>query len=294
MFRNQSTILRPTQVSGYGFWSGRDVTIEFRPAAEDTGIVFVRADLPDNPRIPAVVHNRIQGPRRTTLVHRGCAVELVEHVLAALAGMNIDNCEVWVNRPEIPGCDGSSQPFVEAIINAQRVEQNAVRGVRTVNESISVGNEDSWVKAEANDDDNLHLTYILDYPYHPVIGRQTFSLVVTPESFVQDVAAARTFILKSEAEQLHKQGLGRRVQYSDVLVFDQHGPIENQLRFTDECARHKLLDMVGDFALLGCDLVGKITAYKSGHLLNAKMVFAAIHHTTLNTNEIADMFKKSA
>ena len=279
--RKQTTIDRPSQVSGFGFWSGRDVTIEFRPAPANTGLVFVRADLPDNPRVPALVHHRVQGPRRTTLVHQGCAVELVEHVLAAAFALQIDNCEIWVDRPEIPGCDGSSQPFVDALIQAGRVELNAPRPYRVVTQTIQVGDSHSWVRAEPIKVPDLELTYNLNYEC-PAIGSQSFSANVEPAVFVDDVAPARTFVLKSEADQLQERGLGRRVEYSDILVFDDNGPIENQLRFDDECARHKLLDMIGDFALIGCDLFGKFTAHRSGHYLNAKMAFAIIQNTELN------------
>ncbi len=181
--RKQTTIERPSQISGFGFWSGRDATIEFRPAAKNTGIVFVRADLPDNPRIPALVHHRAQGPRRTTLVHQGCAVELVEHVMAALHSQQIDNCEVWINRPEIPGCDGSAEPFVQALLSSGRRELDAVRAVRRVESIIRVGDEWAWVQAEPIEGDEYQLTYNLDFPDCPAIGKQSHSLTRHPREF---------------------------------------------------------------------------------------------------------------
>src|ERR1700677_4832943 len=125
--RKQRTILAPVVVKGFGLWSGRDVCLEFRPAPADTGIVFVRRDLPSQPRIAALVPNRVETPRRTTLSSGGGSVEMVEHVLAALAGMRIDNCEVWVDQAEMPGCDGSSQPFVVALESVGTQEQEALR-----------------------------------------------------------------------------------------------------------------------------------------------------------------------
>ena len=125
--RNQRTIASPAVTAGVGYWSGRDVRVEFRPAAADTGIVFVRADLPDCPRIPAVVQHRVEIPRRTALRRGKASVEMIEHIMAALAGLQIDNCELWVDQAEMPGCDGSCLPFVEAISAAGIVEQNAVR-----------------------------------------------------------------------------------------------------------------------------------------------------------------------
>ena len=270
------------------------MTVEFRPAAQDTGIVFVRADLPQHPRIPAVIHHRAQGPRRTTLVHRGCAVELVEHVMAALHGMQIDNCQIWVNRQEIPGCDGSSQPFVQAIRNAGRKEFDVPCNVRFVDSTIRVGDENAWIQAEPIETNEFQLTYNLDYPNDSVIGQQSFFATLTPETFATEIAPARTFVLTSEAEHLRRQGLGNRVQFSDMLIFGDRGPIENKLRFSNECARHKLLDMVGDFALLGSALIGKFTAYRSGHWLNAKMAFALLQRTERRQFELAEPIRKSA
>ncbi len=115
-FRYQNTIAEPVSVEGFGYWSGLDVRVEFRPAEPHTGIVFVRTDLPRLCRIPAQVTNRIEIPRRTSLRAHGFTVEMVEHVMASLAGLQIDNCEIWVNRAEMPGCDGSSRPFVDALL----------------------------------------------------------------------------------------------------------------------------------------------------------------------------------
>ena len=147
-FRKQTTIARSVSVSGFGFWSGRDITLTFCPAAASTGVVFVRSDLPGKPRIEAIVQNRINGPRRTTLVANGAAVEMVEHVLAALAGLKIDNCEVLVDRAEMPGCDGSSGAFVEALLGVEVVALDALRPVIRVQREIVVGEGESWIKAE--------------------------------------------------------------------------------------------------------------------------------------------------
>ena len=280
--RQQSTISKNTSVSGFGFWSGQDVSIEFRPAAENTGTVFVRTDQPGSPRIPAIIQNRVPGPRRTTLVYSGCAVEMVEHVMAALAGMQIDNCEVHVNRAEMPGMDGSSIAFAEALLSAGRVEQEAVKSTLTVTSEVRVGDGDSWIQASPVTSAGTIFRYQLDYPTAPAIAAQTFSTPLGMKTFVEEIAPARTFLLVEEAEQLKQQGLGSRVTYQDVLVFDESGPIDNPLRFTDECARHKALDMIGDFALSGKDLIGEFTASKSGHRLNSQMVFALMQEIVSN------------
>jgi len=262
-------------VSGYGFWSGRDIDLKFQPAEANTGIVFVRSDLPGQPRIPAVIQNRINGPRRTTLVAEGCPVEMVEHVLAALAGLNIDNCEIHANRAEMPGDDGSSKAFTDALSQAGRVELEAERKTIRVTSSIRVGDENTWIQADPVEQNQFELAYQLDYAC-PSIGTQTYQTQVTPEIFAKDIAPARTFVLLEEAEELQKKGLGQRVSFKDILVFGPDGPIDNQVRFENECARHKLLDMIGDFSLSGTDLIGKFTASKSGHRLNSQLVFALL------------------
>ena len=246
--------------------------VEFRPAPAGTGVVFVRTDLPKPARIPALVAHRIEVPRRTTLACNKARVEMVEHILAALAGLQIDNCEVAVNEPEMPGCDGSSQPFVTAIEQAGVVEQDAVREQLVVREVTRLGDENSWIEARPATAPGLSIRYRLDYGPGNAIGRQTLSINVTPQKFRAELASCRTFLLKAEADWLIAQGLGNRASLTDLLIFGEHGPIENVLRFSDECVRHKVLDVVGDLALSGCDVVGQIVAHKSGHRLNAELV----------------------
>jgi UDP-3-O-[3-hydroxymyristoyl] N-acetylglucosamine deacetylase len=270
--RRQRTLGRSVTVSGYGYWSSQDVRVEFRPATDDTGIVFVRSDLRPEVRIEATIENRVEAPRRTTLRRHGASVEMVEHVLAALTGLRIDNCEVWVSAAELPGCDGSSLPFVEALDSAGIVEQTSLRPIMMVREATWLGSRESWIEIEPATDAGLTIEYRLDFRSHPAIGQQVLSLPIRPDTFRHQIAPARTFLLKEEAQWLRSQGLALRASASDVLVFDETGPIDNVLRFPDECVRHKILDILGDFALAGCDLVGQITAHRSGHQLNAHMV----------------------
>jgi UDP-3-O-acyl N-acetylglucosamine deacetylase len=270
--RSQQTIAGAASVSGFGYWSGEDVTVEFRPALPNSGIVFVRHDLAEPKRIPARVEHRIEIPRRTTLVAEGATVEMVEHVLAALAGLAIDNCEVWVDRPEMPGCDGSSLPFVEAILAAGMCEQHEPRAWLAVTEAVRVGDENCWIEARPNSGSGLAIKYRLDYGSGNPIGRQTLHYQHRREAFAEQLAPARTFLLQEEAEWLRQQGLGTRVTCQDVIVFDDEGPRDNELRFEDECVRHKTLDLIGDLALAGCDLNASIIACRTGHRLNAELV----------------------
>jgi UDP-3-O-acyl N-acetylglucosamine deacetylase len=269
--RNERTISSPAVVDGFGYWTGRDVRVEFRPAAPGSGLVFVRSDLAPPARIVALVENRVEVPRRTVLRRGTASVEMVEHILAALAGMQIDNCEIWVNQAEMPGLDGSSLKFVEALDAAGIVVQPALRGQLIIREITRLGDDDCWIEARPSRAAELTIRFRVDYG-NSGIGKQTVQLPICPNTFRRDLAPARTFMLKEEADWLLKQGLGRRATLADLLVFDDAGPIDNTLRFRDECARHKVLDLVGDLALCGCDVIGQIAAHRSGHRLNAEMV----------------------
>ncbi|MGA2254076.1 MAG: UDP-3-O-acyl-N-acetylglucosamine deacetylase [Thermoguttaceae bacterium] len=274
--RNQRTLLATAAIEGIGYWSGRDVRVEFRPAEPQQGIVFVRSDLPGSPRIPAVVANRIETPRRTVLCSGGASVEMVEHIMAALAGMHVDNCEVSVDQPEMPGCDGSAQPFVAAIQRAGIVEQDVPREFFVVRQVLRLGNEECWIEARPAAGRKTVIQYELDYGSGSPIGRQSLEVALSPRYFHVSLASSRTFMLQREAVALQERGLGQRTTFNDLLVFDADGPIGNSLRFPDECVRHKILDMVGDLALAGCDLVGRFAAYRSGHRLNAELVRAML------------------
>ena len=268
--RKQSTIVDRAQVSGFGYWSGNDVRLEFRPAAVDTGITFVREDLPGHPRIPACVDLREDKPRRTNLSVDSYNVEMVEHVMAALAGLQIDNCEIWTTGSEMPGCDGSSLPFATVLQAAGRQLLSAFQPRFVVNKVVRVGDETAWLEARPANQ-GMTVEYHLDYGDNSSLPAQSACQLVNPNTFLDTLAPARTFVLQHEADHLRSLGLGLRVTNQDLLVFGPNGPIENHLRFNDECARHKALDIVGDLALSGLELVGHFVAHRSGHRLNAEL-----------------------
>ena len=280
VLRKQNTIVGEVSISGFGYWNNQDVSVSFRPAEPNTGVTFIRSDLPTPVRIPAIVANRIEVPRRTALTACGANVEMVEHVMAALAGLQIDNCEVWIDGPEVPGCDGSSLPFVEALRRVGLQPQDAERPRLLITENIRVADGDAWIEARPlprRADPTMHIQYRLDYGINHIIGRQTYRVQFETEHFCQEIAPARTFLLKQEADWLRQQGLGTRTTYQDLLVFaDPEGLIDNELRFEDECVRHKTLDLIGDLALAGCDFVGQFVAYRSGHRLNASLARALL------------------
>lgn len=268
--RQQRTIRQPVAVLGYGYWSGKDVRVEFRPAAAGSGVTFFRDDLPVCPRIAACCENRIEIPRRTCLAAGDAQVEMVEHILATLAGLQIDNCEIGVDQAEMPGCDGSAMAFVAALESVGSVAQAAAVNQLVITDRFRVQEGDSWIEASPDPQSQYSVKYTVHYPHAPVIGIQVAVVTVTPELFCEEVAPCRTFILQQEADQLLRQGLCKRVRSHDLLIFDDKGVVDNELRFSNECARHKALDVIGDMALTGCEIVGKISAHRSGHRLNAK------------------------
>jgi len=247
------------------------VHVEFCPAHPGHGIVFERIDC-NNTRIPASVRYRTDIALRTNLSRNGVCVEMIEHVLAALAGLQIDNCTVRVNSAEMPGLDGSCGPFVELLEGAGVTEQSEPRHVVIVNRMLRVGHKEAWVEIAPSPRNRLSLEYFLDYGPQHVIPGGTFGGELTPQFFRQQLASARTFILQSEADELRSHGYGERVDARDLLLFTETGLTHNTLRFPDECVRHKALDLVGDLALAGCDLWGHVRAYRSGHRLNAALV----------------------
>ena len=287
--RNQRTIAAPAAVEGVGYWSGHDVRVEFRPAEPDLGIVFVRADMPGCPRIAATIDNRTETPLRTTLRCGDARVDMVEHIMASLGGLRVDNCEVRIDRPEMPGCDGSALPFVDAILAVGFVEQEASRARKVVRQPVRLGDGQTWIEARPDALGETILQYELDYGPSSPIGRQSLQLLLSPDNFRENLAGSRTFLLEHEAAALQAQGLGLRATCQDLLVFGPEGPIDNPLRFADECVRHKLLDMVGDMALAGCDLIGCFEAHRSGHRLNTELVRAL-----LTENEGCRVWKRCA
>lgn len=267
--RLQRTISRSVSVSGYGFWSGKYVQVEFRPAAVGSGISFVRDDLGENARVPARTEYRLDVARRTNLRLGRVQVDMVEHILAALAGLQIDNCEVVVDEVEMPGCDGSALAFVQALDQAGIDQQHEAVRQLEITETIRLTSGESWIEARPGPRDEYRVEFQLDYPRDPAIGRQVVSMGVSPETFRDDLAACRTFVLKREADAMLQRGLGLHVTPQDLLIFDEQGPIDNPLRFANECARHKALDLIGDLSLTGCGIVGHIVAHRSSHHLNA-------------------------
>ncbi len=268
--RRQRTISRPVEFHGFGFLTGADVVLRFLPDQEHAGIRFQRVDLPGTKPIPATLEHVVPRQRRTAISNGEATVELIEHVMAALAGLQIDNCLVQLNAPEAPGADGSSLGFVQALLDAGIVEQSAPRDVLVVRQPNRASADGNHMEISVGPifRRTLVISYELDYGTRSPIKPQLLTFEFTPESFVTNLAFARTFVLETEVAALKAQGYGSRVTEKDLLIFGEDGVVGNELRATDECVRHKVLDCIGDFALLGCDVHGHFRAYRSGHNLN--------------------------
>jgi UDP-3-O-[3-hydroxymyristoyl] N-acetylglucosamine deacetylase len=279
-YRYQRTIHKPVRVQGTGYVTGATVSLRFIPAPPSTGIIFVRTDLGPKAFLPATVDQVTGTLRRTTIGTPPLYVTIVEHVLASLAGLRIDNCFVELNAPEPPGLDGSALAFVNVLNDAGAVLQPARRAVWTVDSKMTVQHKGATLTVYPDDCDHLRISYLLDYGQHSPIGRQSHTTVVTPESFANELAPCRTFLLEQEAYELRRHGVGVNTTVKDLLVFGKHGPLENTLRFANEPARHKILDLVGDLALFGRDLRGHVVAYRSGHPLNVELVQKLVAQST--------------
>jgi UDP-3-O-acyl N-acetylglucosamine deacetylase len=269
--RRQQTIGEPVEVQGTGYITGKHVRLRFRPAPASTGVVFVRTDL-GAACITARIDNVTGTNRRTTLGHAPLSVGLVEHVLAALSGLYIDNCYVELDAPEPPGLDGSAQPFVMALTRAGMVPQKDRRAIWAADQPVRYVCGDATIVLHPHDRPELRVSYLLDYGPDSPIGWQMCTQTITPGDFLHEIAPCRTFVTDDEARALRDLGLGSRTTASDLLVFGPHGPIDNATRFANEPARHKILDILGDLSLIGCDLRGHVVAYRSGHPHNVELV----------------------
>jgi UDP-3-O-[3-hydroxymyristoyl] N-acetylglucosamine deacetylase/3-hydroxyacyl-[acyl-carrier-protein] dehydratase len=280
----------PVEVRGVGLHSGKDTKVVLKPAAAGEGIVFVRTDLPDAPEIAAVGENMTHRERRSCLRNGPAEVFTCEHLLATLSALRIDNVTIEIDGEEVPGMDGSAKEFVAAVRNAGVVEQNAERKTFAVKEPIYV-REGTATLVALPGNGGFSVDYHLDFPARNGSGNhhQMVSLGVDADSFEREIAAARTFVFESEVEQLRAAGLGKGATPENTLVIDQSGEAkQNTLRYPDEIARHKILDLVGDLAMVGVDLDAHIVATRSGHSLNLKLVQRLLDemHAAENTGEI--------
>lgn len=272
MIDKQRTIEKEISASGRGLHTAKDTDIVFKPAPVDSGVNFIRIDLCAKPAIKSSAENVItnmRSPRRSSIGREDIQIHTIEHLMAALSGLKVDNLNIEINNDELPGLDGSSLGFVELLEEAGLKEQEKDRHCLTIKEALSVEEDEATIIALPYD--GFKISYTLDYR-HPYLKAEYKSLDINSESFKTEIAGARTFCLEEEAVELQKQGIGLGANYENTLVVGKDGIIKNQLRFEDEFVRHKILDLMGDLYLLGCPLKGHIIALRSGHSLNMKLV----------------------
>ena len=276
MSDHQKTISKSATVTGRGLFSGEPATLTFMPAEPGSGIVFVREQDGKSAAILANINNVMRRPRRTCLKNGTLFVETVEHCMAALGGLGIDNAIVKITGGkvgEVPACDGSCTPFVDALRDAGLKELQAPVEPLIIRRPEQVTLGDASLAALPGATDRLDIIYEFEAP--APVGRQLFHFTLAPNTshqFITQVAPARTFIFEHEVQELRSRGHGQHLTAKDLLVISPTGPIENAFRFADECARHKVLDLIGDLWLLGRPLRGRLIAHKSGHELNHMMV----------------------
>jgi len=209
---------------------------------------------------------------RTNLASGAATFQMVEHVMSALYALEIDNCVVQTNAEEMPGLDGSSYAYVDALQSVGMVMQAAARKRFIVDRSIHVGTAESWVEVSPAVRGWPSFEYRLDYGMTSQIKAQSFTHQITPSNYLRDIAPARTFVTAEQVAHFRAANIGNHVTMNDLIVFDAAGSvIDNALRFSDECSRHKVLDLIGDLALAGVDLVGKVVSFRGGHQLNRLM-----------------------
>ena len=256
------TIGRTASVVGTGLHLGVDCALEFRPAPSGSGIRFERRDLPSAAPIPALAAYAVLTARRTQLGEEPNAVHTVEHVLAAVAALELDDLVISLDGPEPPIMDGSAGPFLEALRAAGVREQPGC--VRVARLTAPVRLVDGESVYDASPSDSLDLDVTIDFP-HALIGRQRYAARVTAESFERELSRARTFGFVREVEMLRAMGLIKGASTQNAVVLDDDGVVENELRSPDEFVRHKMMDCVGDLALVGARVKARIVAHKPSH-----------------------------
>ncbi len=267
----QKTLAKPVSCTGVGLHSGREVSMTIMPAPSNCGIKFVRKDLPDSPEISALFKCVTDTTLATVLANEdGAIVSTIEHLLACFAGLQIDNAIVEIDSPEVPIMDGSALFFADLIIKAGIREQKSPKFFFVVKEPIELKSDGKSVGIYPSS--SFRITCLIDFA-HPAIGKQEYTFDISEDSFFEYIAGARTFGFFKNIEYMKKNGLAKGGSLENAVVIDDEKVInEDGLRYEDEFVRHKVLDCLGDFALIGMPILGHVKTYKSGH---------AFHHAFL-------------
>ncbi len=270
----QRTLTNVITGTGVGLHTGVKICLTLNPAPIDTGIIFRRVDLDPVVEIPARVENVSNTRLSTTLEQHGATVSTVEHLMSAFAGLGVDNAYVDVTAGEVPIMDGSAHPFVFLMESAGLETQRAPRKFIRIKKKVIVKEGDMWAKLEPYH--GFKVSFAIDFD-HPVLKnanqKREIDFATTP--YKNAISRARTFGFMSDLESLREAGLAQGASYGNAIVMnDYHVLNDDQLRYNDECVRHKILDAIGDIYLLGNPLIGAFSAFKSGHYLNNRLLVA--------------------
>lgn len=286
MFVQRKTINTGVSITGIGLHSGIYTTVELHPVPAGSGITFVRADL-DGLRIPALQASTTALDYATTVGKDDVQVGTVEHLLAALMACGVTDVDINIDGPEVPIIDGSALPFMHLIDAAGVRELGAEVPVLRIREPIEITQGDRSIRiAPAN---RLVIKYRIDFD-HPAIGRQSMQFELGHENFLRKIAPARTFGFMRDVERLRAAGLARGGSVENAIVLDDRGVLNGPLRFKDEFVRHKILDLVGDLALIGRPIVGEITAHRAGHAMHSAFVEKLLRVTANERDEVPVAF----
>ncbi len=269
MIRFQRTLRNSISCEGIGLHTGKPVKMIIKPAPIDSGVVFIRTDI-GNAAVRAVAANIGTTSYATTLSSNGVSVKTVEHLLAAFAGLNIDNVSVEINADEVPIMDGSARPFIRLIADAGIQTQEAVQQVLKVIKPLYVRDGNKQIAIWPTDETSI--SYFIDFN-HPMLKEQSMQYALSENAFLREISDARTFGFLSDVKTLQANGLAKGASLDNAVALTEDSVVNKEgLRYKNEFVRHKILDLIGDLALVGMPIIGHIVAHKSGHGLNSQMV----------------------
>ena len=268
----QRTLRNPIKAEGIGLHSGQNITMELIPADINSGIRFIRTDIDESILIPAIAENVGDTSLSTALIMDGIKISTIEHLMSAIAGLGVDNCIIKVDGPEVPIMDGSSSPFVFLMQAAGLQEQEALKHFIKVKKEITVSRDDAYATIKPFDGFKVSFKVNFDHPVHQKLPAESI-IDFSSTSFVKEVCRARTFGAMKDKDLLQSKNLALGASVSNAIVFSEDDIMnEEGLRFNDEIVKHKMLDAIGDLYLLGGNLIGEFSGYKSGHALNNQLL----------------------
>ena len=267
---HEQTIRSEVGCAGVGLHSGAPVKLRLLPAPAGTGIIFRRVDL-DNFEVEATGRNVARVSYATSLMKQGVLISTTEHLLSAFIGTGVDNAIVELDNLELPILDGSAKPFVDMVQSVGLKPQRRKRSYLRIRKELEVREGGKFIGVYPVEDDSYSVSYSIDFP-HPLIGKTAFEVDLSGDLYTRDIAPARTFGFLHEAEAMRNMGLIRGASEANAIVLTREGVRNGPLRYTDEFVRHKVLDLIGDLALLGHRVLGRVVADRAGHAMHTALV----------------------